>query len=113
MIIRNAVIIAGVAAIIAVGVSAAFVDQGTFPGMRGNPVALQAVARAAGFLESKVAGGEPLYGISTGFGSNANKLLAGAGREDLDDVGVRSNRHTDVVGAGLGAVIAERLPDDR
>ena len=42
MIIRNAVIIAGVAAIIAVGVSAAFVDQGTFPGMRGNPVALQA-----------------------------------------------------------------------
>ena len=44
-----------------------------------DPVALQAVARASGFLESKVAGGEPLYGISPGFGSNANKLLAGAG----------------------------------
>ena len=47
-----------------------------------DPAALQAVARAAEFLEGKVAGGEPLYGISTGFGSNADKLLAGvpAGR---------------------------------
>src|SRR5690606_35634742 len=44
-----------------------------------DPAALQAVARAAEFLEGKVAGGEPLYGISTGFGSNADKLLAGAG----------------------------------
>ena len=40
--IRNTVIIAGVLAAIAVGVSAAFVDRGTFPGMLDNPVALQA-----------------------------------------------------------------------
>src|SRR5690606_23204811 len=45
-----------------------------------DPAALQAVARAAEFLEGKVAGGEPLYGISTGFGSNADKLLPADGR---------------------------------
>src|SRR5690606_18231587 len=45
-----------------------------------EPGALQAVARAAEFLEGKVAGGEPLYGISTGFGSNADKLLPADGR---------------------------------
>ena len=42
--------------------------------------ALQAVARAADFLDAKVSGGEPLYGISTGFGSNADKLLPADGR---------------------------------
>ncbi|MES2859430.1 MAG: aromatic amino acid ammonia-lyase [Pseudomonadota bacterium] len=37
--------------------------------------ALQAVARAAEFLAAQVARGEPIYGVSTGFGSNADKLL--------------------------------------
>jgi histidine ammonia-lyase len=45
-----------------------------------DPGALQAVARAADFLAAQVAGGEPLYGISTGFGSNADKLLPADGR---------------------------------
>ncbi len=51
--------------------------------------ALERVARAADFLEEQVAREEPIYGVSTGFGSNADKLLgahplrsgAGAGRE--------------------------------
>lgn len=42
--------------------------------------ALQAVAHAADFLAAQVASGEPLYGISTGFGSNADKLLPADGR---------------------------------
>ncbi len=37
--------------------------------------ALQAVARAADFLAAQVAREEPIYGVSTGFGSNADKLL--------------------------------------
>ena len=41
--------------------------------------ALRDVARAAEFLAGKVEQGEPIYGVSTGFGSNADKLLAGAG----------------------------------
>jgi histidine ammonia-lyase len=45
-----------------------------------DPGALQAVARAADFLAAQVARGEPLYGISTGFGSNADKLLPADGR---------------------------------
>jgi histidine ammonia-lyase len=40
-----------------------------------DPVALQAVARAADFLAAQVAREEPIYGVSTGFGSNADKLL--------------------------------------
>jgi histidine ammonia-lyase len=49
---------------------------------RGAPVELDAgalgdVARAADFLAAKVAQGEPIYGVSTGFGSNADKLLGG------------------------------------
>ena len=31
--------------------------------------------RAADFLAEKVGGGEPIYGVTTGFGSNADKLL--------------------------------------
>ena len=42
-----------------------------------DPAALPAVARAADFLAAQVARGEPIYGVSTGFGSNADKLLAG------------------------------------
>ncbi len=45
-----------------------------------DPGALRAVARAADFLAAQVARGEPLYGISTGFGSNADKLLPADGR---------------------------------
>ena len=44
-----------------------------------DPRALDDVARAADFLSDKVERGEPIYGVSTGFGMNADKLLAGAG----------------------------------
>ncbi|HXH01559.1 MAG TPA: aromatic amino acid lyase [Xanthomonadaceae bacterium] len=40
-----------------------------------NSEALQAVQRAADFLAEQVGRQEPLYGVSTGFGSNADKLL--------------------------------------
>ncbi len=43
---------------------------------------LEAVARAAAFLAEQVALGEPIYGVSTGFGSNADRLL---GRHRLRD----------------------------
>ena len=36
---------------------------------------LQAVQRAADFLAEQVRRQEPIYGVSTGFGSNADKLL--------------------------------------
>jgi histidine ammonia-lyase len=39
--------------------------------------ALEKVARAADFLAGKVERGQPIYGVSTGFGSNADKLLGG------------------------------------
>ncbi|KGQ18480.1 Histidine ammonia-lyase [Lysobacter dokdonensis DS-58] len=39
--------------------------------------ALKAVARAAEFLAEQVSREEPIYGVSTGFGSNADKLLGG------------------------------------
>mgnify|MGYP002713037839 CR=1 FL=1 len=45
---------------------------------------LQAVARAADFLAEKVRCGEPIYGVTTGFGSNADKLLgAHRARDEL------------------------------
>ncbi|MDO5504799.1 MAG: aromatic amino acid lyase [Pseudoxanthomonas suwonensis] len=37
--------------------------------------ALRRVERAAGYLAEQAARGEPIYGVSTGFGSNADKLL--------------------------------------
>lgn len=40
-----------------------------------DPQALKAVARAADFLAEQVHREEPIYGVSTGFGSNADKLL--------------------------------------
>ena len=40
-----------------------------------DKVALKAVARAADFLAEQVRREEPIYGVSTGFGSNADKLL--------------------------------------
>ncbi|MGO4552038.1 histidine ammonia-lyase [Lysobacter sp. 2RAF19] len=38
---------------------------------------LKAVARASEFLAEQVSREEPIYGVSTGFGSNADKLLGG------------------------------------
>src|SRR5690606_25234726 len=40
-----------------------------------DPGALEAVSRAADFLAEQVRREEPIYGVSTGFGSNADKLL--------------------------------------
>lgn len=40
-----------------------------------DPAQLPAVARAADFLVAQVARREPIYGVSTGFGSNADRLL--------------------------------------
>lgn len=40
-----------------------------------DPAALKLVARAADFLAEQVRREEPIYGVSTGFGSNADKLL--------------------------------------
>lgn len=40
-----------------------------------DPKQLQQVQRAADFLVEQVARQEPIYGVSTGFGSNADKLL--------------------------------------
>ncbi len=42
-----------------------------------DPAALKAVERAAAFLAEQVSRQEPIYGVSTGFGSNADKLLGG------------------------------------
>ncbi len=39
------------------------------------PAGLERVQRAADFLAEKVTCGEPTYGVTTGFGSNADKLL--------------------------------------
>jgi histidine ammonia-lyase len=48
------------------------------------PAALVRVHRAADFLASKVTAEEPIYGVNTGFGSNADKLLgARRARDDL------------------------------
>lgn len=48
------------------------------------PAALHKVQRAAEFLAEKVLSGEPIYGVTTGFGSNADKLLgARRARDDL------------------------------
>lgn len=40
------------------------------------PQALRRVSKAARFLEHELKRGEPLYGVTTGFGSNADRLLA-------------------------------------
>jgi histidine ammonia-lyase len=51
-----------------------------------NAGALQKVERAAQFLAAQVAREEPIYGVSTGFGSNADKLLgAHPLRDELPD----------------------------
>jgi len=51
-----------------------------------DPDALQRVQRAADFLAEQVQRQEPIYGVSTGFGSNADRLLgAHRAREGLAD----------------------------
>ncbi|HEV2538113.1 MAG TPA: aromatic amino acid ammonia-lyase [Frateuria sp.] len=42
-----------------------------------DPAQLERVRHAADFLAEKVSCGEPTYGVTTGFGSNADKLLGG------------------------------------
>lgn len=49
-----------------------------------DAAALQRVRRSADFLSDKVRCGEPIYGVTTGFGSNADKLLgAHRARDEL------------------------------
>ena len=43
--------------------------------VRLDPAQMPAVQRAADFLADQVKKQEPIYGVSTGFGSNADKLL--------------------------------------
>lgn len=51
-----------------------------------DPAQLEHVQRAADFLADKVHCGEPIYGVTTGFGSNADKLLgAHRVRDELAD----------------------------
>ena len=64
---------------------------------RGAPVTLAeaslgAVARAAEFLAEQVRREEPIYGVSTGFGSNADKLLGAHPLRDELPGGTRSGR---------------------
>src|SRR5579859_4661656 len=48
------------------------------------PEAMTRVQRAADFLSAQVKRGEPIYGVTTGFGSNADKLLgAHRARDEL------------------------------
>ena len=49
-----------------------------------DPAQLEKVQRAADFIADKVRCGEPIYGVTTGFGSNADKLLgAHRARDEL------------------------------
>ena len=49
-----------------------------------DPAQLDHVQRCADFLASQVSRGEPIYGVTTGFGSNADKLLgAHRARDEL------------------------------
>jgi histidine ammonia-lyase len=57
-----------------------------------DPVALKAVARAADFLAEQVRREEPIYGVSTGFGSNADKLLGAHPLRDELPGAVKSGR---------------------
>ena len=55
-------------------------------GVELDPAQLDKVRRAADFLDEQVRRQEPIYGVSTGFGSNADKLLgARRAREGLPD----------------------------
>ncbi len=54
--------------------------------------AMKAVARAAEFLAEQVRREEPIYGVSTGFGSNADKLLGAHPLRDELPGGTKSGR---------------------
>lgn len=60
--------------------------------------ALIAVARAADFLAEQVRREEPIYGVSTGFGSNADKLLGGHPMRDaaVDAAAPGRNLHVEL-----------------
>ncbi len=56
---------------------------------------LQGVQRTADFLAGKVQCGEPIYGVTTGFGSNADKLLgAHRVRDELSNGNSRKHDNT-------------------
>jgi histidine ammonia-lyase len=72
----------------------------------GAPVELDAaqlerVQRAADFLADKVSCGEPTYGVTTGFGSNADKLLGGHRLRDELVIDRTDPRHPGRGGASL------------
>ena len=56
-----------------------------------DPAALQKVERAADFLAEQVRREEPIYGVSTGFGSNADKLLGAHRLRDSAGQGVQAS----------------------
>ena len=68
---------------------------------------LPAVARAAEFLAEQVRREEPIYGVSTGFGSNADRLLgahrvrSGAG---ADAVNPHESLHEELQAAHAAAL---------
>lgn len=57
-----------------------------------DPRALAAVDKAAAFLAEQVRREEPIYGVSTGFGSNADKLLGAHPLRDELPGGLKSGR---------------------
>ncbi len=61
-----------------------------------DPAQLAKVQRAADFLAEQVKRGEPIYGVTTGFGSNADKLL-GAHRARDELPGGNPERRDDTV----------------
>jgi histidine ammonia-lyase len=69
-----------------------------------DPAQLGHVRRAAEFLAAKVSCGEPIYGVTTGFGSNADKLLGShRARDELPDAASQGG------GDGRGESLPEEL----
>ncbi|HET6806310.1 MAG TPA: aromatic amino acid ammonia-lyase [Frateuria sp.] len=66
-----------------------------------EPTQLERVQHAADFLAEKVSCGEPTYGVTTGFGSNADKLLGGHRLRDELVVDQADPRHPARSGASL------------
>ena len=62
---------------------------------------LERVQHAADFLAEKVSCGEPTYGVTTGFGSNADKLLGGHRLRDELVIDGNDPRHPSRGGASL------------
>ncbi len=60
-----------------------------------DPKQLDHVQRTADFLADQVKRGEPIYGVTTGFGSNADKLLgAHRARDELPGAKPSAHEHT-------------------